>query len=386
MRAARRVSFPVLALLAGVAVACGDVVVADPGDDTPGGGGSDAAGGADTGGAPGTPVSCDEYCAQVIAACGTEGANAQFASETACQLYCESWAGLPLGTTADTDGNTAGCRLYHATVAATVDPDEHCRHAGPTGAGHCGTWCENYCHLALRNCTGDNALYADQDACLAACGDFRDDGVPGDREGDTVQCRMRALVLAGTEPPATADQHCPSGGPDGGDVCVDRPTCAQYCEVVTEVCEDAGVPQYPDAAACLNYCGRDAGLPAGTLDDTGGNTIGCRIYHATVASATTPDAHCSHSGPTGGDVCGTWCENYCHLAMRNCTDANRLFPSAEACLAECAAVPANGAPGAEAGNTIQCRLLYLGRAGSDPPESANTHCAEGSIVGSTSCQ
>lgn len=369
--------------------ACGDVVVAEQDRDvaagSDGGGAVETGGAADTGGAPGTPVSCAEYCGQVIAACGTEGPTAQYASEAQCRLYCESWAGLPLGTTTDVEGNTAGCRLYHATVAGTVDPEQHCLHAGPTGAEHCGTWCEKYCHLALRNCTGDNQLYADEAACLAACGGFRNDGAPGDREGNTVQCRIRALGLAGAEPPATADQHCPSGGADGGEVCIDRPTCAQYCDVVTEACAEQGHPQYPSREACLAYCEQSAGLPAGTLDDTAGNTIGCRIYHATVASATTPEEHCTHSGPTGADVCGTWCENYCFLAMRNCRDANRLFPSAEECLEQCAPVPDDGEPGAETGNTIQCRIFRLGLAGEDPPDSANVHCAEGSLH-STVCQ
>jgi hypothetical protein len=285
---------------------------------------------------------------------------------------------MPLGTTADVDANTAGCRLYHATVAAQVDPEQHCVHAGPSGGDHCGSYCDTYCQLALRNCADANQLFTDEAACRATCAQLRADGTPGDREGDTVQCRIRALGLAGTEPPATAAQHCPSAGRDGGEVCVDRPTCSQYCEVVTTVCdEDAGLPQYADRQACLLYCGRDAGFPPGSLDDTSGNTIGCRIYHATVAAATSPEDHCVHAGPTGHEVCGTLCENYCHLARRNCTGANRLFDSVADCLAQCQPVPTGGQPGDQAGNTIQCRMFYLGLAGQDPPASADAHCGGG---------
>ena len=46
--------------------------------------------------------------------------------------------------------------------------------------------------------------------------------------------------------------------------------------------------------------------------DTTGNTIGCRLYHAGAAAAD-PVLHCPHAGPTGGNVCGSWCDNYCQL-------------------------------------------------------------------------
>jgi len=366
-----------LSLALYLTAACGDINVAG------GGNGADGRGneGADTGGAPGSPVTCAQYCEAVTASCGTEGETAQYDSQTACRLYCESWSGMPLGTSADTDANTVGCRLYHATVAAQVDTEQHCIHAGPTGGGHCGPLCDTYCQLALRNCTGERQLFADGAECRATCDRLRADGLSGDREGDTVQCRIRALGLAGAEPPATAELHCPSAALGGGEVCVDRPTCSQYCEVVTTVCgDDAGLPQYPDREACLAYCSRDAGLPAGSLDDTSGNTIGCRIYHATVASQTTPEDHCVHAGPTGDHVCGTLCENYCHLAQRNCTGTNRLFGDVDDCLGQCAPVPADGQPGDRQGNTIQCRIFYVGLAGQNPPDSADANCGRGAIT------
>ncbi len=84
--------------------------------------------------------------------------NAQYVDFDDCKHHCVTSAALPLGEIADTDGNSVACRTYHAIVASS-DPGNaeaiHCPHAGPSGANVCGSWCENYCHLALTNCTGD---------------------------------------------------------------------------------------------------------------------------------------------------------------------------------------------------------------------------------------
>src|SRR2546430_1085986 len=111
---------------------------------------------------------------------------------------------------------------------------------------------------------------------------------------------------SGNDMSMPADLTMPSGG---------APTCADYCAKIAINCtgSDGGVvgnAQYASTVACQTYCTTAAGWPAGMKDATSGNTIGCRLYHATAAAAD-PVFHCPHAGPTGGNLCGTWCENYC---------------------------------------------------------------------------
>ena len=183
---------------------------------------------------PGCPT-CQDYCASVQAAC--TGDLAQYASVDACVDYCESWAMLPLGDLSDTSGNTVGCRIYHAGAAA-ADPALHCDHAGPTGGNVCGTWCDNYCQLAQANCTGGDELYADGDACNTACADLEMSGAAGDTSGDSVQCRIYHLGVAGS--PDGAATHCPHGAVDGGGVCVWVDPCLEMTCDDGDLCTDDG--------------------------------------------------------------------------------------------------------------------------------------------------
>lgn len=170
--------------------------------------------------------------------------------------------------------------------------------------------------------------------------------------------------------------------PMGGDMSVAHdlasgggaPTCAAYCSKIQMNCTagsgDAGSnAQYMDAATCNTYCTMAAAWPAGTAADTSGNTIGCRLYHATAAAANAT-VHCPHAGPTGGGVCGSYCDNYCQLMAKNCTGANAVYDAAT-CMTKCMTIPTNGQPNDTSGNTIQCRIYHLGAAAADPA----LHCA-----------
>lgn len=157
----------------------------------------------------GVEATCEEYCQTVQDSCTDVP---QYINETVCMGYCENFGEIPLGIIGDRSENTVACRIYHATVAvATASPEEHCPHAGPSGGDHCGSWCENYCYLALRNCNGPSKLYDSEDECVAACPDFSLDGDAGDDKGDTIQCRIHHLGLAGTEPPSSEQEFCPAG-------------------------------------------------------------------------------------------------------------------------------------------------------------------------------
>lgn len=180
-----------------------------------------------------------------------------------------------------------------------------------------------------------------------------------------------ALALAGcgddTATPGAdlsvaADMSNASGGP----------TCAQYCAKIAMTCQNGGdagsFAQYASTADCMNWCDSIAAWPTGMTGATSGNTVACRLYHAGAAAAD-PVTHCPHAGPTGGNICGSWCENYCQLMAKNCTGSNAVYDAAT-CMTKCATIPTSGEANDTGGNTIQCRITHLGLAASDPV----THC------------
>lgn len=205
-----------------------------------------------------------------------------------------------------------------------------------------------------------------------------------------VSCVALLLALGGCSdddggtPQVDAGADAGAGGADAGDGPV---SCAGYCAAVMSACTGAN-SQYPDVTACVNHCSAVAGWQAGSRGTPSGNTIGCRHYHAQIAagltgSAPDPVTHCPHAGPTGGNVCGTWCDNYCGLSARNCIGDNSLgYADEAACQTTCAAFPQNGATTATGGNSVQCRIYHLGAPAAGDPE---THCPHGTTGGGGVC-
>ncbi len=188
---------------------------------------TDAGTGTDSGPAP---LTCTSYCSAVMSEC--TGPDAQYASTDACMNACKNF---PVGTAADTSGNTLGCRTYHAALAKT-QANPHCWHAGPYGYGGCGTECEGFCTLATTWCTpsggfdGGAPPYTNDATCLTACAGFAridaaDGGVgldggytaTGPASGNTLDCREYHLgaSLAGG---AMQQLHCQHPG-------ASSPTC-----------------------------------------------------------------------------------------------------------------------------------------------------------------
>jgi hypothetical protein len=184
----------------------------------PGTGGM-ATGGMGTGGTMELPLDCATYCGTITAAC--TGDNSQYVSNDNCLAVCDSFVAGTNGTGAPATGeNTLGCRIYHASVASTgaTEADTHCTHAGPGGYGQCGDTCESFCQLNLAICTGNDEVFADEAACLAACQQFDATDVyssadAGPTNGEDYSCHLYHLTAA-AEAPGT---HCPhtdlSGGP-----------------------------------------------------------------------------------------------------------------------------------------------------------------------------
>jgi hypothetical protein len=328
---------------------------------------------------PGDPVACAAYCDEVTSIC--TGANEQYISKSVCLNYCKSWAGIPAGSDGATSGNSAACRTYHAGVAATGATATHCNHAGPTGGDTCGSWCENYCHLALRNCTGSLKLYDSESACMTACEDMADDGDIDTKEGDSVQCRINNLGLALAEPGFDA-VYCPRGARDGGDTCATLADCPTYCTEFLKNCSGGNNP-YTNEQNCNNVCELYAKWPKGAVGSQSGNSVACRTYHSGLAGLADPGTHCRHAGPSGGDTCGSWCDNYCQLAMANCTGQFALYPDLAACMDVCDDLPDDGAVQSENSDSVQCRMIFARQAGIEDDSSAITQCPQAAEWGPT---
>jgi hypothetical protein len=147
----------------------------------------------------GTP-DCATYCTKVMAAC-TGAVNAQYANAANCMDSC---ANFTVGTSADQQGNTLGCRINHADLAVG-DPATHCVHAGPGGGGACGTPCLGFCSIVVAECP----TQWNMGSCMnqtTGCPSFATTPpYKAPSTGNTLECRLYHATMAATGP-AT---HCP---------------------------------------------------------------------------------------------------------------------------------------------------------------------------------
>jgi hypothetical protein len=153
-------------------------------------------------------LQCDNYCYTAMRD-GCSGLN-NYKDTAECNAFCKEF---PKGTAFDNSGNTVECRTYHWGVASTsaANAATHCTHGTPSGGGGiCGTYCEVYCQLANYSCTGNLALYTTTSDCTTACNKIASTGNPGDTAGDSIQCRIYHLGVAG-QSAANAAVHCPHG-------------------------------------------------------------------------------------------------------------------------------------------------------------------------------
>jgi hypothetical protein len=140
---------------------------------------------------------CTDYCRVVMGAC--TGSNAVYESPQQCKSVC---AALDVGTSADLEEDTLGCRTYHSYNALDLGVT-HCPHAGPGGDGHCGMEnCPPYCRLLAAAC-GAAFPFTSPDACEADCLNLK--GAAKDSHGtvatakaggDSVQCRLLHVARA----------------------------------------------------------------------------------------------------------------------------------------------------------------------------------------------
>jgi hypothetical protein len=132
-------------------------------------------------------------------------------------------AKFPVGDAGNTAGNTLGCRAYHTGLAAQSagNAKTHCPHAGPYGAGVCGSENENFCTLYNAQCGA-----ADYGVNCPSQGSFggltngtQDGGFISVLAGNTKDCREYHLEAAYQGNVGPDAGHCLHADKAGGGVC-----------------------------------------------------------------------------------------------------------------------------------------------------------------------
>jgi hypothetical protein len=129
--------------------------------------------------------------------------------------------------------------------------------------------------------------------------------------------------------------------------------CQNYCAAMHQYC--AAV--YPAGDEdCLATCAAYGWKPGAAAE----NSVECRRQRAIAsATASSPLIPCYQAGPSGGRYCGPMCESYCQAAARACPG---LEGDVNTCLARCQEPEAHPAYRNETGNTMECRIFWLGEA------------------------
>jgi hypothetical protein len=381
-----RLSFFTLALTAaaGALGACQAIAGIEDRTYVASGGGSNGGAG---GGSPQDIPSqeCIDYCDKAKDVCQTDQAGnivpngVLYLSDEACLATCKQ---MPL---TGMDQNSVACRVQQLRFVDTgEDVPRYCANAGPGGNGVCGTNCENYCQVLKTACRDEFEKYAptsEEDdgiaTCVKKCSGLEDTGLfdatmNGNYLGDTLQCRLVHLSSSLLDPKT----HCSHAELKPLFKCVDdpmaTPDCKKFCHL--DMAECAGFPVYENEAQCVAVCEK---LELGHVGDTTQNTAGCRMYHA-YNSMLDPKNHCAHTSPGGDGHCVDGddhdagnCQSYCLLLAAACEDDfNGSFADQEACQADCrnleGADADSGYSTAAKGNNLQCRLLHVSRALTNP--------------------
>jgi hypothetical protein len=186
------------------------------------------------------------------------------------------------------------------------------------------------------------------------------------------------------------------------DAAIDSPpgvalNCTTLCNQVQTNCTGTNA-QYTDMAHCTGACATFT-VGTSTVNDTAGDTLGCRIYHSGTPSMTAPGTHCVHTGPAGDNITlatpafcsgGNVCRAFCTEQIKTCgTTTNQVtvggvlitaqYASQMACETACASFDKTHPYAINAaGDSLACRLNHWTNAASFAAQnngaSTQLHC------------
>ena len=186
-------------------------------------------------------------------------------------------------------GTTARCVGVLGIEDATCDPTQPgCQANTSAPVDTASPLCQTYCDSVLTNCTGMYAVYVGPDTCRAVCAKL-DPGKVGDESVNTVECRRsHAENVAKFHDP---QGECSGAGPGGDGTC--GANCEGYCTLMQSSCTGP-FQEYASMDACLTACRAVPDKGGFDSSQTVGNTLQCRLWHASVAAAS-PNPHCRHA-------------------------------------------------------------------------------------------
>jgi hypothetical protein len=253
--------------------------------------------------------------------------------------------------------------------------------------------CSSYCSTLKEACPGDRAVYEDDETCSKVCQLFKA-GSSDKPAGNTRACRADQADLALSLDFSENEPHCSAAGPGGGDICTADPMsphCDGYCRVYMEACTSItklwGFDTFDE---CTTQC---AGLPRAGIytaaaGHEGGDTVACRLYHATLAMED-PDINCEAAGVIPASDCqGSGepsCDDYCRVNNIACKDEYKSYETPSQCKAVCDATRkgdlATDTGGSPDNDTIACRTYHSYRALQAP----DPHCSHSGPAGDGVC-
>ena len=111
-------------------------------------------------------------------------------------------AGAPLSGGGVASGGAPGASAGDEAGGAAGAVSEAAGAGGEAGSPP-QSLCESYCTTVSASCQGPFAVYTSYEACLAVCA-LLPEGKPGDRNVNTVECRLHAASIASSEATAKA--------------------------------------------------------------------------------------------------------------------------------------------------------------------------------------
>ena len=213
---------------------------------------------------------------------------------------------------------------------------------------------------------------------------------------------------------ANSESGSDANSESGSDASSTQPSagnCETYCTEMAQTCHKEA---FHKSGACTAWC-QDSlvQLPLGTTSDTDINTIGCRQYwvnQAKNAQGNDKETYCANAAASGGNQCGSWCDNYCDIGTKICTSNNPDYPlsptrphlfdddnaltAQEECQVACnfSTEVLDGVSQTDQhfgyGDTVQCRLHHFQAAMLEGPNQNSAyglHCGHGAPIPTELC-
>ena len=260
-----------------------------------------------------------------------------------------------------------------------------------TYSGESQDGCASYCSTLKEACPGDVAVYEDDEICAKVCKIFKA-GTPSRPQGNTLACRAAQADIALTFNSDLSENrsNCEAAGPGGADQCTiypSTPNCEGYCTIYMAACTNTKEWGFNTFEQCTSRC---AAFPySGTYtaaEGQKGDTLACRLHHATLATAD-PDNNCESAGVRpSGDCLGTGdpsCDDYCRVNEVACSEDYAVYESRQQCKAVCNALRKGDRKLDTGGqDTVACRSYhsYFALMGAPTP-----HCSHSGPAGDGVC-